>query len=120
MATRPSFADLKAEYDKLKAKHADELSALGVRVSQAARLEGFEWRPLGVKRYSKMQETKTAQHNRKREECIKHGWLKADGSADLERYRVEAKAKKLKITPAEVVKREIAARAKRQAERFKR
>jgi hypothetical protein len=120
MAARQSFAELKAEYDRLKAKHADELIVLAARVSQAARLEGFEWRPIGERRQPLMASVKSDFHNKNRGECIKRGWLKADGSPDLERYRVEIKAKKLKISPAEVVKQEAAARAKKQAERFKR
>lgn len=65
-------------------------------------------------------EAKKSFHDRNREICREKGWLKPDGTEDLERFRVEMKAKKLKISPAEVVKQEAAAKAKRLAERFKR
>jgi hypothetical protein len=62
---------------------------------------------------------KQAFHDRNREECIKKGWVKPDGSPDLERFRVEMKAKKLGLTMPEVLQMEIKERQKRASERFK-
>ena len=39
---------------------------------------------------------KSAFHHRNREECIRRGWLKEDGTPDLARLRVEKKAEKLR------------------------
>jgi hypothetical protein len=116
-----SFEDLLASREQLIAEQAKQLAELENEIRAAARAKGFAWAPLGPsggKVSPGHASAKSKFHERNRTECIKRGWLKEDGSPDLERFRVEMKAKKLKITPAEVVKQEAAARAKRQAERF--
>jgi hypothetical protein len=121
-ATKQSnFEDLLEEYERVKAEQAKELAELENQIRAAARARNFSWAPLGASggRVSPGHASAKANfHERNRAICIKNNWLKPDGSPDLERYRVEMKAKKLKITPSEVVKQEAAARSKRQSERF--
>ena len=118
-----TFDELLQERERLIAEQAKQLAELENEIRASARAKGFAWAPLGASggRVSPGHSSaKSDFHQRNRAECIKRGWLKPDGSPDLERYRVEMKAKKLKISPADVVKQEAAARAKKQAERFKR
>jgi hypothetical protein len=118
-----TFEYLLQERERLLSEQAQQLAELENEIRAAARAKGFAWAPLGPsggKVSPGHASAKSEFHERNRAECIKRGWLKEDGTPDLERFRVEMKAKKLKITPAEVVKQEAAARSKRQAERFKR
>jgi hypothetical protein len=116
-----TFEELLQERERLLSEQAKQLADLENAIRVAARAKGFSWAPLGPsggKVSPGHASAKSEFHERNRAECIKRGWLKEDGSPDLERFRVEMKAKKLKITPAEVVKQEAAARSKRQTERF--
>lgn len=116
-----SFEELLSQRESLIAEQAKQLRDLENEIRAAARAKGFVWAPLGPSGGKVSPGHSTAKqsfHDRNREEAIKRGWVKADGTADLERFRVEMKAKKLKITPAEVVKQEATARSRRQAERF--
>jgi hypothetical protein len=118
-----TFEELLSQREAILVEHRAQLAGLDATIQAAARTRGFVWSPLGSSggRVSPGHSSaKQSFHDRNREECIKRGWLKDDGTPDLEKYRVEMKAKKLKKTPAEVVKEEAAARARRQAERFKR
>lgn len=120
-AKNQTFEELLARREDLLADHQAQLVSLENEIRAAARAKGFAWAPLGPsggKVSPGHASAKSDFHRRNREECIKRGWLKEDGSPDLEKFRVEMKAKKLKITPAEVVKQEAAARSKRQTERF--
>lgn len=122
-AKTASFEELLSQREELIAEQTQQLAELENAIRAAARAKGFAWAPLGVKGGSRSPGHSSAKqgfHDRNREECIKRGWVKEDGSADLERFRVEMKAKRLKITPAEVVKAEATAKSKRMSERFKR
>jgi hypothetical protein len=79
----------------LLSEQAKQLAELEKAIRAAARAKGFAWAPLGPSRGNVSPghaSAKSEFHERNRAECIKRGWLKEDGTSDLERFRVEIKA----------------------------
>jgi hypothetical protein len=113
----PSLDDLLSERDRILAEHAQELADIDNQIASAMRARGLAYNPpsSGTGKSA----AKRSFHERNRQECIKKGWVKADGSPDLERLRLERKAASLKISVATVIKQESDAKAKRAVDRLK-
>lgn len=117
-----SFEDLLQEREELLAKHQAQLVELENAIRAAARAKGFMWGPLGPNggiRSIGHANAKQAFHDANRAECIRKGWLKADGNPDLERLRVEKKAERLGISPAAVKKQEAQEKLKKAEAKLK-
>lgn len=117
-----TFEELLSQREALLAEHRAQLADLDATIQAAARARGFVWSPLGSSgaRISPGHASaKQSFHDRNREECVKRGWIKSDGTPDLERFRLEKKAEKLGISIIEVAKREAAEKAKRAESKFK-
>jgi hypothetical protein len=114
-----SLDELLVQRDQILQRHARELQGIEAEIAQAMRARGMAYTLLGTKRQPGMASAKQSFHDRNREECIKRGWVKPDGTADLERFRLEKKAESLGISIIEVAKREAAEKAKRAEARFK-
>jgi hypothetical protein len=117
-----TFEELLQERERLLSEQAKQLAELENAIRAAARAKGFAWAPLGPsggKVSPGHASAKSQFHERNRAECIKRGWVKPDGTADLERFRLEKKAESLGISIIEVAKREAAEKAKRAEAKFK-
>jgi hypothetical protein len=114
-----SFEEFVTARKALLTRHAEELADLDQLVTQAAKREGFHWAPLNERRRPGMAKAKQAFHDRNRAEAIDKGYLRPDGSPDLERLRLEKKAAGLGISVPALVRLEANEKAKRAQEKFK-
>jgi hypothetical protein len=117
-----SFEQLRQQWKDMKVRHQEEMLAMEQAVVAAARAEGESWGPEGVrggKRSVNHSIAKQELHQHNREECRRKGWMREDGTEDLERLRLHRKAEKLGISIVEVTALEAKERAKRAAVKFK-
>ena len=114
-----SFEEFVTARKELLARHAEEMADMDEQITQAARREGFHWAPLNGKRKPGMAQAKQAFHDRNRVEAADKGFLRPDGTPDLERLRLEKKAARLGMSVPALVRLEANEKAKRAAEKLK-